>query len=222
MNSKKLFLIIVSSLSLVLTVGLTAFSLAWYTLNKTSEKNVEIPAEEYKTLVIGKIDGSFGLRPAKALNNAVRDNKHMDVLKVYNSSDSEPSYIETVAQTATYTANIYVTCDEVADVTFDFNAVIASNGEPVLGIVGDSYHPVADADLVADVKARGSNGQITSNSIITVAANSGEPIRLTIEVYWGKCDELMDPEILKADVLLALVVRTTPPTATVSMTPTSS
>lgn len=108
MLNKKVLSVILLLVMLTATLGLVAFSYAWYVVEKSERMEFYLQADGFLIIYFSEdVDYSDTIiTPALAMPYAVRDNLNMDVLRVYNELDPEPSYIQTAATVGTYDAVI--------------------------------------------------------------------------------------------------------------------
>ena len=198
------------SASLLLALGAVTFS--WYQSRISSDKDVEIPADGF--IVVGFDENPVVvddiLSPAIAMTNAVRDNRYMDVMRVYNESDETPSWIETVAETYTYTDTITFYEDPTDETISSYNFTLTAQayvkvGEeetkiPINTARELDFLIVADVDYtdpnIADVEDLAITPEIKFN----VAGSA--TIKVSITLWLALPDELCDPALISNNLYL--------------------
>lgn len=214
MRNKKIFILILSLVSLTTVVGLVAFSYAWFFQEQIEEMSYEINADGFLIIYFDEdMDYSDSpLRPATAMKDAVKNNLYMDVLKVYDELDETPSYIQEAATVASY-----------AGVLNYLNAEEPSAGNELI-ITCEARAKLPNGEVVPISIERELNITITIDIIDTLgvqpdihipSVGSGEPftvyeqslVTVSLSAYIKLPDELCDPAINEG--ILTIVVNVT-------------
>lgn len=212
MKQKTSLIIITCLISASLLLALGAVTFSWYQSRISSDKDVEIPADGF--IVVGFDENPVVvndiLSPAIAMTNAVRDNRYMDVMRVYNESDETPSWIETVAETYTYTDTITFYEDPTDETISSYNFTLTAQayvkvGEeetkiPINTARELDFLIVADVDYtdpnIADVEDLAITPEIKFN----VAGSA--TIKVSITLWLALPDELCDPALISNNLYL--------------------
>lgn len=194
-------------------VGLIALSYAWYSNEQTGKLSFNLPAQGFLILEFEEdVDwGDKVLTPAVAWENALVDNLYMDVLREYDPSDENPSYITTAATIVEYGAVLnYHNAEENQ-----------TNNEIVIKCEAYSYLPDGtkvpislERELSVTVSAvvTDSNGQEPDYELDIVPLNTAFPVppqsvvSLSLSCYIKLPDELCDSSLLLGRLMILVTV----------------
>ena len=210
--------------SLVLALGTVTFS--WYKSRISSDKEVEIPADGY--VIVGfdeepvKVDHI--LSPAVCLPNAIRDGQYIDVLKTYAEGGTPLSYVETVAETYTYTDTVtfYANPTAEAGTTYDFvltaNAYVKVGEEQVEHSINTERE--INFNITADVNYTDENKTDLTGIVVTpevkirpedkFTLDGSATITLHITIWLAQPDELCDPYLISNELFFEFGIKVTP------------
>ena len=215
MKNTKLLLTLIIVLTLTLSVGVVAFTFAWYTQRQTTNHNFNIGADGFLVIAFEENPelGGTVLEPAVAMPGAVRDNLFMDVLKAYNASDVNPSYISSAATVAQYSVvlNYYnedETLNKQCNLIFSLSAeCLMKNGE---------ISPInidRELNIAINTKTTSAGGTVNESLIVPgepFTLNGNSRIDITLSVYIQLPDELCDPALTNGNLRLRLAVVSQP------------
>ncbi len=211
--SKKIGLIIITVISgITLLIAGAAVTYSWYTSRITSDKDLTIPATG---VILISFDNEEDYSPnymyhAVAMENAVRDNKYIDVLTEYDSSSDNPSYVEKVATVFTYTNVINFTENPVEEVPeggypfwISLDTYVINNGVRI-----DDLADEISCKIYLDINYE-------NEALPDVTGIEQEPnnrynllgqarINLTITMNYAKCDEECDPALIGGELHLVI------------------
>lgn len=104
MLTKKALISLISVLCVTLVAAGAAASYAWYKQKKTTEREFNVGSNSFIVIEIteAQAEGHVRVKPAIAMPNAVRDDKHIDVLRVYDPSEANPSFVSERATKVIY------------------------------------------------------------------------------------------------------------------------
>ncbi len=183
-----------------------AVTYSWYQSRVSEDKKVDIVADGF--LIVGfdekPLEVDDILSPAVALPNAVRDNRYMDVMRVYNESDAEPSYIQTIAESYTHTDTIsfYEDPNDTTSSSYDFTLtaqafVKEGEAETVRKINTTreiSFEILADIDYTDNQYEDVKDLPITPEVAFSIKGTA--TITLKIKMWLSLPDELCDPALI--------------------------
>lgn len=206
MKQKRMLIIITCLLSASLVLALGTVTFSWYQAKISTDKEIVIPADGFlivgfdeKPLVVDHI-----LTPAIAMPNAIRDNKYIDVKRVYKESDSPISYVSKVAQTYTYTDKISFYQDPDADENATYDFVLTAQAYVKLGDDETIHHINTDREIIFDITADidytdAKHADVTDIAITPEATFNilgSATITVQIEICLAQPDELCDPSLI--------------------------
>ena len=211
--------------SLLLSVG--AFTYSWYSTRISDDKVVEVPADGY--LVVGftdnpiMVDGT--LTPAIAMDNAVRDNKYMDPLRVYSESDpiesnvdsERRSYIKSIATSYTHVENIEFYEDPTSETdNYVYDFVLTAEAFVKIG-EEQTRTPIntpREIDFSISIDVDYDEGEDIEDLVIIPEVpfqiDSNATITITITTWLALPDELCDPLLISNQLFLEFGIGVTP------------
>ena len=211
MKQKTTLIIITCLISASLLLALGAVTFSWYQSRVSSDKDVEIPADGF--IVVGFDENPVVvddiLSPAIALPNAVRDNRYMDVMRVYDKNDGTPSWIETVAETYTYTDTITFYEDPTDETISSYNFTLTAQAYVKAG--EETKIPINTARelnfaIVADINYTDANLTDVEDLAITPEVKfnveGSATINVSITLWLALPDELCDPALISNNLYL--------------------
>ncbi len=216
MSKKIILIILIATLGASLLIATGAVTFAWYSSRVTSDNDLEIPAGG--ALIVGfdseAVIVSGNMYPAVAMKDAIRDNKHVDVLIAYDESVEESlrSYVSTPATTFNYASDIHFYEDPTNkdayssyNCWFSVDSYVVNNGTKYDSIDDEVAYSMTititytDASLSEhDVE----NMPIYQNTPFSLLGEC--KMKLNLSVYYAKVDEECDPALIGGTLHLKL------------------
>ncbi|HKL73733.1 MAG TPA: hypothetical protein VJ903_02450, partial [Clostridia bacterium] len=202
MISKKIIITLLLLVILTTTLGIVVFSYAWYNAEKAANMDFNLLADGFLIINFSEdVDYSDTIiTPAIAMPYAERDNLYMDVLRVYDENDPQPSYIQTAAKVATYNALLSYYNEE--ENSQENELVI--NIDAVVTLPGDVKVPInleREISIIINVLIEDSLGEeppftienLAPGDVFTVPQKS--IVSLTLDAYIKLPDVLCAPAL---------------------------
>lgn len=220
MKQKKTLILITCLLtvSLVLAIGTATFS--WYQSRVSTDREVEIPADGF--IIVGfdedPVEVDDILSPAVCMPNAIRDNLYYDVLRAYNPSDDQVSYIESVAESYTYTDTISFYEDPTDTTASSYDFTLSAQAYVKLG-ADEVKHNInttreINFEIVADIDYTDTSLEDESGVTITpdVKFNlkGSATINISITMWLALPDELCDPALISNKLFFEFGIKVDP------------
>jgi hypothetical protein len=213
MINKKVTIIISLIVILTATLGLVAFSYAWYVLEYVESTEFLLQADGFVVIYFNE-DVEYSdivLTPALAMENAIRDNQYMDVLTEYNSGDPNPSYIQKAATVGTYAAIVnYYNGEENPiknELFIDIDAFVTIDENTQVRISLEKEISIIIRVVIED--GRGINPTVTIDNLQPRQVFSVPPesiIEVTLVAYIKQPDDLCAPDLNRGPLSFAISV----------------
>jgi hypothetical protein len=218
MTNKKLLIVILAMLTITTIVGLVAFSYAWYKQLQSDTLSYSLDADGFLILYFDEdVDYSDTiLSPAILMEDALKNNEYYDIFTVYNAEDATPSYVESAATVASYSAVLNYLNEEEEDSSDDYNQITIIC-EVVSILSDDSEIPInleRELNLIISAEIIDNTGEIDTYTIDSITSGVAFDVPLNsivtfnLEAYILLPDELCDPAINEGTLSIRMYVST--------------